>query len=364
MDTVYAAKCDGYEYEKVEKAVYKIFDGAGVAEKLSLKGKKVLLKVNLLLARKPEAAATTHPFVAASAAKYLISHGAAVTIADSPGGPYTPGALKRVYDACGMTAAAEMSGASLNFDVSQHSVKAELDGKTRAFELIAPVSECDVVISCAKAKTHSLTYFTGAAKNLFGTVAGLSKAAYHANYPQTADFAAAIVDLVRTVKPAFSIIDGVYGMEGNGPSGGTPKKAGFILGSENPFAADEEAMKLCGLDPDLAPIGRRARELGLLTDTSLAGDEIPVTRFQPALKGKRMWRALGVIPKKVSDRIGERLRPYPEISDRCVGCATCVNACPGKALTLTEGKAVLNKKKCIKCYCCHELCPVKAVDMR
>ena len=364
MSVVYAAKCEEYEYEKVEKAVISIFEYFGGADKVLKKGKKVLLKANLLLARKPEAAATTHPFVVAAAARYLISHGATVVIADSPGGPYTKASLKKTYDACGMTRAAEMSGAALNFDLSHHTVKAEVDGRLLVFDLISPVSDCDVIISCAKAKTHSLAYFTGAAKNMFGTIAGLSKAAYHANYPQTTDFAGAIVDLVRVVNPDFSIIDGVYGMEGDGPSGGTPKKAGFILGSFDPFAADEAAMSFCSLDPTLAPILTRAKDLGISDETIVAGDEIEKTVFTPALKGKRMWKALGIIPKGVSGAIGVRMRPYPFITEKCVGCATCVNACPGKALTIKNGKAALCKKKCIKCYCCHELCPVKAVDMR
>lgn len=243
MDKAFVAKCDDYGSENVEKAVERIFDFFGGPEQILKKGKKVLLKTNLLLARDPNGAATTHPEVVRAMASRLVSYGAEVMIADSPGGPYTAASLKHVYDVCGMTGAAERSGASLNFDTSQHAKTFNAEDGVRVFELIDPVVKCDVIISCAKLKTHSLAYFTGAAKNMFGTIAGLNKAAYHANYPKIEDFSAMIVDLVRTVDPDFSVIDGVYGMEGDGPSAGTPKYAGVLIGAANPFAADEAAMR-------------------------------------------------------------------------------------------------------------------------
>ncbi len=364
MDKAFVAKCSDYAPESVENAVERIFGFFGGAEQVLKKGKRVLLKTNLLLARDPDSAATTHPEVVRAVASYLIAHGADVMIADSPGGPYTAASLKRVYEVCGMTRAAELSGASLNFDTSQHAKTVNTENGVKAFELIAPVVERDVIISCAKIKTHSLAYYTGAAKNMFGTIAGLNKAAYHANYPKIEDFSAMIVDLVRTVDPDYSIIDGVYGMEGDGPSAGTPKYAGVIIGAKNPFAADEAAMRQVGLDPELAPIQKRAKELKLVSDVEICGDDVPKTEFAPALRGKRVWNVLKIIPRSLSRAVGDGFKPYPLITDKCIGCGTCVRSCPGTALAVKDKKAVLNKKSCIRCYCCHELCPVKAIDLR
>lgn len=367
MDKVFLAKCQDYNFDSVERNVYRIFDGFGGAQAILKGGKKVTVKVNLLLPKKPEDAATTHPAVAAAVAKYFVEAGAEVTIADSPGGPYNTLTINRVYDACGMREAAERSGAVLNTDMGSQIKTFETESGKRAFDLINPVANADVVISVAKMKTHSLAYFTGAVKNMFGTIAGLNKAAYHANLPKVEDFSEMIVDLCRATAPAFSIIDGVIGMEGDGPSGGKPRHGGVIIGSCSPYAADVAAMRYCGLDENNSPIHRRAASLGLVSSQQEnIGDDIePLEKpFVPAMQDKIMWKTVARIPKFISRLTEKHFRPYPIISDRCVGCGICAESCPGKALEIVNKKAVLTKKKCIKCYCCHELCRIKAIDMR
>ena len=96
-----------YAQPDMEGAAEKILGFFGGPEAILHKGKRVLLKVNLLLPREPEEATTTHPALVAALAKKLVQAGGAVTIADSPGGPYTEGALRRIYRACGMLWAAE-----------------------------------------------------------------------------------------------------------------------------------------------------------------------------------------------------------------------------------------------------------------
>ena len=107
---VHLAACADYGYEGVEKAVRDCFEAFDFFS--CVKGKRVLLKVNLLLALSPERAATTHPAVVKAAARLCLDAGAgSVVIADSPGGPFTRSALESVYRATGMNAAAEESGA-------------------------------------------------------------------------------------------------------------------------------------------------------------------------------------------------------------------------------------------------------------
>ena len=366
MDKVFLAKCPDYDFSLVQQNVARIFDAFGGAQSILRGRKKVTVKVNLLLPKSPDSAATTHPAVAAAVAKYFVDAGADVTIADSPGGPYNTLTVNKVYDACGMREAARLSGASLNMDMGSRIKTFECEGGVRAFDIISPVCDADVVIDVAKMKTHSLAYFTGAVKNLFGTIAGVNKAAYHANLPKVEDFCAMLVDLCRTVAPDFSIIDGIVGMEGDGPSGGSPRHAGVLIGALNPFAADLAAMRYCGLSENNSPVHRRGVELGLVSDIEYIGDdptplEVP---FVPAMMDKKMWKAVSAIPKVVSRIVGARFRPYPIISDRCVGCGICAQSCPGKALEIKNKKAVLNKKLCIKCYCCHELCRIEAIDLR
>ena len=83
-------------------------------------------------------------------------------------------------------------------------------------------NSADAVISCSKLKTHGMTLMTGCVKNLFGCVPGTTKVEYHARFNQLNRFSNMLVDIERCVRPVISVLDAVDGMEGEGPSGGTP----------------------------------------------------------------------------------------------------------------------------------------------
>ncbi|MBR5265803.1 MAG: DUF362 domain-containing protein, partial [Clostridia bacterium] len=181
-NTVFLKKCDDYSELNVSTAIDEIFAHFGGVDAILQRGKDVLIKPNLLMARAPETATTAHPEIVYAVAKRLADAGANVVIADSPGGPYNPTTIKKVYEDCGMDRAAQRAGATLNYDLT--SKKVTYDGiKTRQFDLISPAFNASTIISISKSKTHSLTHYTGAVKNLFGTIAGLSKAACHAKMP-------------------------------------------------------------------------------------------------------------------------------------------------------------------------------------
>ena len=165
---VFLKNCESYESADIESAVDAVLDFFGGAEKILERGKDILIKPNLLMARNPSAATTAHPAIVEAVAERFTRLGANVVIADSPGGPYSAASLKKVYMACGMDRAAQRSGAELNYSTT--SKKITYDGiKTRQFELIEPAFKASTIISISKAKTHMLTYYTGAVKNMFGT---------------------------------------------------------------------------------------------------------------------------------------------------------------------------------------------------
>lgn len=138
------------------------------------------------------------------------------------------------------------------------------------------LQEVDAVISVAKLKTHGMTLYTGAVKNLFGVIPGMTKAEYHLRMNRVEDFTEALVDICQYVKPVLSIMDGVVGMEGDGPSAGTPRKIGAILASNSPYALDVVCASLVGISPERVPTIQRAMERGLcsysLDDIKLLGD--------------------------------------------------------------------------------------------
>lgn len=371
---VFLAGCGEYTEEQVFPAVHRVLEGFGGAEAFGVAGKKVLIKANLLSAHRPEEAVTTHPLVIEALCREFIAAGAEVTVADSPGGPFNETLLRRCYRTTGMEEAARKSGAKLNFDTSHRRV----DGGgeyCRSFELLNAVLDADLVVSAAKLKTHGLAYYTGAVKNLYGCIPGLDKAAMHAAYSDKRVFNRVLVDLCEVVKPGFSLVDGVIGMEGPGPSGGTPKFAGVIGGATNPYALD---LAMCGvamLPASLVPVLGEAAARGLAPaderELEYIGEAPDAyrTEFKPATGSHRSRGSMGffasfVLPRGLREAIRDRRSPYPVIQQNCVGCGRCAEICPRGAISVADGRAKVRYDDCIRCYCCHEMCPARAIELK
>jgi uncharacterized protein (DUF362 family) len=113
--------------------------------------------------------------------------------------------------------------------------------------LLGPLPEilldADVFITMPVIKTHALTYFTGSIKNQWGCVPRFDRIALHYTLDQL------LVDLNRILKPRLSIMDGIVGVEGRGPTNGKPRRMDLVLGSNDTVALDATAMRLVGLDP-------------------------------------------------------------------------------------------------------------------
>ena len=113
--------CKAYDRDAVTEAVDAIFAQFGGVTAVVKPGQRVLIKVNLLMKRKPEQATTTHPEVAYAIVRAVQRAGAIAILADSPGGPYTKGMLDGIYNTCGMTSVASETGCILNEDFSTRS---------------------------------------------------------------------------------------------------------------------------------------------------------------------------------------------------------------------------------------------------
>lgn len=368
MEIVSLARCKDYNYELVKKAVEKSFDNLGGVDRYILPGEKVLLKVNLLMKKSPEEATTTHPAFVKALAEVLIQYGAEVMIGDSPGGPFNTSVLRGVYKACGMEEIANQVGATLNYNTNSVEIKNEEGLILKRINAIEIMTKVDKVISVSKLKTHGMMMFTGAVKNMFGVVAGLEKAEYHVRMPNNIDFSNALVDICVASKPVLSFMDGIVGMEGEGPSAGEPREVGVVIASSSPYHLDVAATNIIGLEPTKVPTVQRCVERGIcngnFTDIELVGDDIqdfilsdyavPDIRSIDLLEGK--------LPKFMRDILNGLLQPKPVfIHNICVGCSDCAENCPPRVIEMINNKPIVNLDECIRCFCCQELCPVKAV---
>jgi len=359
-------RCAEYELGAVEEAVRRAIDLVGGTSRYVQPGQRVLLKPNLLRGTPPEAAVCTHPLVVAAVTRLVQEAGGIPVIGDSPGGPLTGALLRPVYQRTGMARVAEETGAELNWDVGQERVS-HLDGHlVKSFEIGTYVRRVDVVISLPKLKTHGLMRLTGAVKNLFGTIPGTTKMAYHAKFPEPEQFGEMLLDLATLVRPALSLMDAVVGMDGPGPSGGDPFPIGVLIAGSDPSAVDLVAAELIGAEVEGVYTLRAATRRGLippraegldlagdpLTDLAVRGFRVPYARRTPG----RLVSVLGRLVKRWMVAV-------PRANARCVACGVCVRNCPVDAIEIRDGRARMDLKTCIRCYCCHEMCPERAIDL-
>ena len=363
--------CGSYEESTVEAALRDALEKTGGLSFVT-PGMKVAIKANLVTAIKPDAAATPHPSVVCALVKLLKEKGAEVVIGDSPGGIYNSTYLKVVYDVCGMRAA-EKYGAKLNDDFSVRDADDPSAVQAKHFTYTAYLDQADAVIDLCKLKTHGMMGMSCAVKNFFGTVPGTMKPEYHYKYPKAEDFANVLVDLFEHFKPRLCVCDAVIGMEGNGPTQGTPRKIGCLLVSPDGHALDKIAASLIGLAPKDVPTLQAAVSRGLLSEEedaySIDGDPsafyISDYQTMPA-QTSVFFHVLGTGPiGKVADFFAGRiLTPYPKVKkDECIGCRKCADVCPAKAITMKDKKPKINRSSCIHCFCCQEFCPKGAMKV-
>lgn len=371
MTNVSFYACESYENRAaIRRALTGIIEDAGGFEALFAKGKKTVIKPNLVMRKPPEAGATTHPALIEELILILKKYTDDITLAECPGGLGSELMLENIYRGTGIAAVCERQGVPIARDRSAvlHSFSGGIAVKT--LELLRVMDDAEVFINVGKLKSHALTTFTGCAKNLYGAIPGLTKVEYHARFSEVDRFSDLILDINRTLTPTLSILDAVVGMEGNGPTGGRARHIGGIVGSVNAYAADVLGAALIGVRQEEAPILCAAKRHGFLPeDIHFCGDDYtPYIRRDFLLADAQRFSILRQMPHLFGGRFKRFLEPRPVISKRCVGCGDCVRYCPKKAIELSDrgakARAVIDEKRCIRCYCCQELCPQKAVDTK
>ena len=371
MKNVSLRSCNSYKYEEVKSQVEKLINDLGGLEKYIKRDSKIFIKLNLVIKKKPDEVATTHPMVLKVIAEKLLELGCKVIVGDSPGGPYTKSSLKGVYKTCGIEEVCEELGIELNYDISEVKVE-NLNGKILKYmTVIKPIVDADHVINICKLKTHAMATFTGGVKNLFGVIPGVSKAEYHFKMPKVVDFTEALVDICSYVSPSLTIMDGVIGMEGEGPTAGAPRKIGVLLGSESPYAIDVVACNIINLDPNKVPTVQRCVEREFIekdfSDVCVLGEKVEdkvIKDFKiPSNRSISFLR--GIVPKSIEIFVNKKLAGKPVINYKeCVKCGECSKVCPPKVISMENKGPVIDLDHCIRCFCCHELCPKKAVDLK
>lgn len=360
---VTVVRCKTYNVEAVKPALEEAVNAVNGLDFVK-SGMKIIIKPNLVSFKKPDAAATTHPALLEALVEMLLARGADVTIGDSPGGPHSLPLLNRVYAATGMDRL-EKLGAKLNRNMNEKTVDFPEGKVLKNFTYTEYLDEADAIIDFCKLKSHGMLGMSAAVKNLFGTIPGLKKPEVHYKFQNDAEFADMLVDLNEYFKPRLAICDAVVGMEGNGPTAGTPRQIGAIIASKSTYYADVVGAELIGMNIDGLPTLQAAYERGFAPASSknlrVYGDirALTVDDFKaPPVRGLSFMRK-GNVLHFISKAA---LEHKPTLKKRlCVGCGECARMCPAKAIEMKNKKPHINREKCIRCFCCQEFCPRAAM---
>ncbi|MCL7414965.1 MAG: DUF362 domain-containing protein [ANME-2 cluster archaeon] len=352
-------------YADVKPAVASSLELIGGLDSIIHPGDRVLLKVNLLSARPPEDAVTTHPSVV-SAVVELVQDVGGIPIVGDGAGMIHPGATAEALEVSGIKKVAEELGAEIaNFDVAGYGKVDIPNGKQLTTVYMAkPVLEADVIITLPKLKTHELTLFTGAVKSMFGAVPAKVRKAAHA-LGKNDIFSQAVVDIFSVRPPELAIMDGVVGMEGDGPSRGDPVDVGVIMASENCVALDMVASGLIGFEPNEIVTSTDAAKRGLgpsmPEEVILLGDPIEDVLIEFERPGQASYAAA---PAFLIKYLGRFYSMKPRIDqDKCHKCGACIENCPTGAIELPY-PIKIDDELCVQCYSCFELCPHNSIVIK
>jgi len=375
MYKVSLLKCDEYNDQKIKDTIIKSLENIDF-DISSVNNKRIALKPNLLMPGKIEKAIITNPVFFKAVAEIVKDYNGKMVLIESPAIHSLHNTMKKV----GYQEIIE----KMDIEVADISKTKTIHNKEalqyKSIEIIEEFFNTDIIISMPKYKTHGLTYVTGAVKNMFGSISGMSKSQMHMKMPSNELFSNFLLDLYGAFqygfdeqKPFVNIMDAIIGMEGDGPGySGTPKFMGAVIAGQDAISVDYVATKAAGLDINkvYTIIYGFSRSFGASSeqDIQVIGnsiDDFSGIIFSPTensiLSHAVRWPFTSVTIKNLFTE-----KPVPD-ETKCTCCYQCQKICPAKAISKAKsGKKIpdYNYDKCIRCFCCMEICPEAAISVK
>ncbi|MBI5968392.1 MAG: DUF362 domain-containing protein [Deltaproteobacteria bacterium] len=339
-------------YENLSQIIQEIFE----VFPIDLHSKNVFIKPNLVRPAVPEKAATTHPALVKAIAEEVKRGGGRPWIGDNGID------IQTLYEVTEM----EKTCAPYMVNISKEAKLFEIGGYR------VPISsffvDMDIFINVPKLKTHQLAGMTCCLKNPFGLIPGNFKSRMHALSGHAKKLTEFFVDLYRWRIPDLNVVDGILGMEGDGPSFGTPREVGRIIAGKDGIAVDAVCARMIGFENprnikliDLAEkkgLGQfDLNHLQVEGPFEVIGNFVHPSTYTANIPGKKSPFAPDL--EKYLQGWNQLGRVMPVCNEAlCTRCEDCLSACPSEAIGI-EPQPKIDPEKCLSCFCCVEVCKEK-----
>jgi len=249
--STFIASVGSYQ-ENLRQILLRGFKEIGVSKEVII-GRRILLKPNLVEPHLGSAHINTHPLVVLAAVEAFTDLGALSVVVGEGAGHYRD--FYWVLEESGYTDILVKEGIK-HIDLNMDTVTAVANQggatKLRAFLVPDQVLKADILVSIAKMKLHHWAGATLSMKNLFGIMPG-KYYGWPKNTLHLAGIHESILDINASIKPDIAIVDGIVGMEGDGPIMGTAKEANVLVMGRNFPAVDATCARIMGINPTKIP---------------------------------------------------------------------------------------------------------------
>jgi uncharacterized protein (DUF362 family) len=272
MPKVSLLRATTYTSQELRESIELLLEPLGGIQAFVKSGQKVLLKPNLLTAARVGKECITRKEIVFCVAQMVKEVGGKPFFGDSP----AFGSALGVAKANGYLPLMEELEIPL---IEFHGKRYPTDSSNfNHLRLSKEAMEADVVINLPKVKSHVQLTLTMGVKNLFGCVPGKMKAWWHLEAGKDADrFGEMLVETAKAIAPDLTILDGIIGHEGNGPSGGEPRELRLLAAADDVFALDLAVASILNVAPELVPTLAAQIRLGCcsnLEDIEFFGDRL------------------------------------------------------------------------------------------
>jgi uncharacterized protein (DUF362 family)/Pyruvate/2-oxoacid:ferredoxin oxidoreductase delta subunit len=353
--------------EDVEAAVREAIELLGGIKQFVADFKEILLKPNLLSAPKEKhlrEKIRTDPRILDAISKMLLELNKKVLIADSCSAGHQ-GGTRRALKYSGYLEIGEKDENITVRSLEQNGpLTIDIKGKKLGKICISKdFLEAEAVINVPKMKTHSMTVYTGAIKNLYGTITGGEKTRIHSLGGNLQGFSQCLVDIYSFEKPKIklNVMDAIIAAEGMGPGASSdPVEMNLILASSDTLALDAVAFSLMGHDPAIVPTLKYAAEQGLGT-ININEIEILGEKLETQKKTFKLPKT-GLVSRIPFQKLANIILKVPKYQSGCIGCRDCERGCPEEVITVSKNnngnwEPKIDYKGCISCFTCIEVCP-------